>query len=228
MGNSEVGHMTLGAGRVVYQNFTRINKAITDGDFFTNTAFCEAIDQAVSTDRAIHVMGLLSAGGVHSHEDHINAMLELAVQRGATKVYLHATLDGRDCPPRSALFSLQKTQDLCDKLGVAKIISVIGRFYSMDRDNRWDRVKECHQLMTQGVAPFTATSAVNALDAAYARDENDEFVRATSICDGGKEPIKIEDGDVVISIAPEKLLMLWSTSTLMALSERWYQSLQAL
>jgi 2,3-bisphosphoglycerate-independent phosphoglycerate mutase len=200
MGNSEVGHMTLGAGRVVYQNFTRINKAITDGDFFTNTAFCEAIDQAISTDRAIHVMGLLSPGGVHSHEDHINAMLELAAQRGATKVYLHATLDGRDCPPRSALFSLQKTQDLCDKLGVAKIISVIGRFYSMDRDNRWDRVKECHQLMTQGVAPYTATSAVNALDAAYARDENDEFVRATSICDGGREPIKIEDGDVVISM----------------------------
>ena len=195
MGNSEVGHMTLGAGRVVYQNFTRINKAITDGDFFTNPVFCDAVDKAVANGKAVHIMGLLSAGGVHSHEDHINAMIELAAKRGASKIYLHASLDGRDCPPRSALASLQKTQALCEKLGVAKIVSVIGRFYSMDRDNRWDRVQEAYRLMTEGVAPFTATDPVSALEAAYARDENDEFVHGTSICDLGQSPIKLEDGD---------------------------------
>ena len=200
MGNSEVGHMTLGAGRVVYQNFTRINKAITDGDFFTNPVFCDAVDKAVANGKAVHIMGLLSGGGVHSHEDHINAMIELAAKRGANKIYLHASLDGRDCPPRSALASLQKTQALCEKLGVAKIVSVIGRFYSMDRDNRWDRVQEAYRLMTEGVAPFTATDPVSALEAAYARDENDEFVHGTSICEAGQSPIKLEDGDALISM----------------------------
>jgi len=200
MGNSEVGHMTLGAGRVVYQNFTRINKAITDGDFFTNPVFCDAVDKAVANGKAVHIMGLLSDGGVHSHEDHINAMIELAAKRGASKIYLHASLDGRDCPPRSALASLQKTQALCEKLGVAKIVSVIGRFYSMDRDNRWDRVQEAYRLMTEGVAPFTATNPVSALEAAYARDENDEFVHGTSICVAGETPIKLEDGDALISM----------------------------
>ena len=200
MGNSEVGHMTLGAGRVVYQNFTRINKAITDGDFFTNPVFCDAVDKAVANGKAVHIMGLLSGGGVHSHEDHINAMIELAAKRGANKIYLHASLDGRDCPPRSALASLQKTQALCEKLGVAKIVSVIGRFYSMDRDNRWDRVQEAYRLMTEGVAPFTATDPVSALEAAYARDENDEFVHGTSICDAGETLIKLENGDALISM----------------------------
>ena len=152
MGNSEVGHMTLGAGRVVYQNFTRINKAIADGDFFTNSVFCDAIDNAIKNDKAIHIIGLLSPGGVHSHEDHINAMLEMAVQRGAKKVYIHASLDGRDCPPRSATSSLEKTQALCQKLGTGKIASIIGRFYSMDRDNRWDRVEQAYRLMTEGYA----------------------------------------------------------------------------
>jgi 2,3-bisphosphoglycerate-independent phosphoglycerate mutase len=192
--------MTLGAGRVVYQNFTRINKAITDGDFFTNPVFCDAIDAAVSNGKAVHIMGLLSPGGVHSHEDHINAMLELAAGRGASKVYLHASLDGRDCPPRSAMSSLQKTQALCEKLGVAKIASVIGRFYSMDRDNRWDRVELAYRLMTEGQAPFAATDPMSALEAAYARDENDEFVGATSIFGEGETAVKIEDGDAVISM----------------------------
>ena len=128
MGNSEVGHMTLGAGRVVYQNFTRINKAISDGDFFTNPVYCDAIDKAQSTGNAVHIMGLLSPGGVHSHEDHINAMLEMAAQRGAENIYLHAFLDGRDCPPRSAQPSLEKTQALIEKLGVGKIASICGAF----------------------------------------------------------------------------------------------------
>lgn len=200
MGNSEVGHMTLGAGRVVYQNFTRINKAIAEGNFFTNPVYCDAIDTAVANDKAIHIMGLLSPGGVHSHEDHINAMLEMAAQRGASKIYIHASLDGRDCPPRSAMPSLLKTQALCDKLGVGKIVSIIGRFYSMDRDNRWDRVEKAYRLMTEGQAMYQATDVSSALDAAYARDENDEFVQATSIVGDGQQAVAIEDGDAVISM----------------------------
>ncbi|MGC6481426.1 MAG: 2,3-bisphosphoglycerate-independent phosphoglycerate mutase [Porticoccaceae bacterium] len=200
MGNSEVGHMTLGAGRVVYQNFTRINKAIADGDFFTNSVFCDAIDNAIKNDKAIHIIGLLSPGGVHSHEDHINAMLEMAVQRGAKKVYIHASLDGRDCPPRSATSSLEKTQALCHKLGAGKIASIIGRFYSMDRDNRWDRVEQAYRLMTEGYATHTATTAVAGLEAAYGRDENDEFVKATSIVADGETAVAIEDGDAIISM----------------------------
>ena len=198
MGNSEVGHMTLGAGRVVYQNFTRINKAISDGDFFTNTVFCEAIDKAVEAGKAVHIMGLLSPGGVHSHEDHINAMLKMAAQRGAAKIYIHASLDGRDCPPRSAQSSLEKTQALCDELGVGKIATVIGRFYSMDRDQRWDRVEQAYNLMVDGAAEFTASDPLNALQAAYERDENDEFVQATSIVEEGASAATIEDGDALI------------------------------
>ena len=200
MGNSEVGHMTLGAGRVVYQNFTRINKAIADGDFFSNPVFCEAIDGAVKNDKAVHIIGLLSPGGVHSHEDHINAMLEMAVQRGAKKVYIHASLDGRDCPPRSAQPSLEKTQALCDKLGTGKIASIIGRFFSMDRDNRWDRVEQAYRLMAEGHAAHTAPTAVAGLEAAYARDENDEFVQATAIVADGETAVAIEDGDAIISM----------------------------
>ena len=200
MGNSEVGHMTLGAGRVVYQNFTRINKAIADGDFFTNPVFCEAIDGAVRAGKAVHILGLLSPGGVHSHQDHINAMLELAARRGAQKVYIHASLDGRDCPPRSAKPSLEKTQALCDKLGVGRIASIVGRFYSMDRDNRWDRVEEAYRLITEGHSTYSASSAVSGLEAAYSRDENDEFVRATTIVGAGESAVTIEDGDALISM----------------------------
>ena len=200
MGNSEVGHMTLGAGRVVYQNFTRINKAIADGDFFTNPVFCEAIDGAVAADKAVHIVGLLSPGGVHSHESHINAMLEMAVQRGAKKVYIHASLDGRDCPPRSAKPSLEKTQALCDKLGTGNIANIIGRFFSMDRDNRWDRVEQAYRLMTEGHSHHTAPTAVAGLEAAYSRGENDEFVQSTAIVAEGETAVAIEDGDAIISI----------------------------
>ncbi|MDG1165385.1 MAG: 2,3-bisphosphoglycerate-independent phosphoglycerate mutase [Porticoccaceae bacterium] len=198
MGNSEVGHMTLGAGRVVYQNFTRINKAIADGDFYTNSIFCEAIDKAIATDNAVHIMGLLSPGGVHSHEDHINAMLELAAQRGAKEIYIHASLDGRDCPPRSAQSSLEKTQAICEKLGVGRIASIIGRFYSMDRDNRWDRVEHAYRLMTEGLGSHSANDPISALQAAYTRDENDEFVQATTIAGPGEDVAAIKDGDAVI------------------------------
>lgn len=198
MGNSEVGHMTLGAGRVVYQNFTRINKAIADGDFFENPVYCKAIDGAVSAGKAVHITGLLSPGGVHSHEDHILAMMEMAVKRGAEKVYLHAMLDGRDCPPRSAEPSLVKAQEKFAELGKGSIASVIGRFFALDRDNRWDRVQAAYDLIAEGKAEYTAASATEALSAAYERDENDEFVSATAITQADGSIVKVEDGDAII------------------------------
>ena len=198
MGNSEVGHMTIGAGRVIYQNFTRINKALDDGDFDSNPAYCDAIDDTVVNDKAVHIFGLLSKGGVHGHEDHINAMIELAVKRGSKRVYLHAFLDGRDCPPRSAKASLEKTHQLCKASGVAKIASVIGRFYAMDRDNRWERTSQAYRLITEGFADYCAKTPMDALDIAYARGENDEFVSATCICEEGATPTVLDDGDAVI------------------------------
>lgn len=198
MGNSEVGHMTLGAGRVVYQNFTRINKAIADGDFFENPVYCKAIDGAVSAGKAVHITGLLSPGGVHSHEDHILAMMEMAVKRGAEKVYLHAMLDGRDCPPRSAEPSLVKAQEKFAELGKGSIASVIGRFFALDRDNRWDRVQAAYDLIAEGKAEYTAASATEALSAAYERDENDEFVSATAITQADGSIVKVENGDAII------------------------------
>ena len=198
MGNSEVGHMTIGAGRVIYQNFTRINKALDDGDFNSNPAYCDAIDDTVVNDKAVHIFGLLSKGGVHGHEDHINAMIELAVKRGSKRVYLHAFLDGRDCPPRSAKASLEKTHQLCKASGVAKIASVIGRFYAMDRDNRWERTSQAYRLITEGFADYCAKTPMDALDTAYARGENDEFVSATCICEEGATPTVLDDGDAVI------------------------------
>ncbi len=193
MGNSEVGHMNLGAGRVVYQNYTRINKAISDGELYTNKALAAAMDEAVVSNKAVHLLGLLSPGGVHSHEDHLIALLDMAREKGVKKVYVHAILDGRDTPPRSAEPSLQKITDHCASVGNAAIATVVGRFYAMDRDNRWDRVEKAYDAMT-GTAAFTAETAVDALKAAYERDENDEFVGATQIGDEGR----IADGDAII------------------------------
>ena len=194
MGNSEVGHMTLGAGRVVYQNFTRINKAIKDGDFFTNPAYTAAVDKAVANDRAVHIMGLLSDGGVHSHDDHIVAMATLAAQRGAKAVYIHAFTDGRDTAPRSAETPLARLTQVCDALGTARIASLSGRYFAMDRDNRWDRVQPVYDLITQGKAKYQADNGLAGLAAAYARDENDEFVAPTLI----GAPAPMQDGDALI------------------------------
>jgi len=199
MGNSEVGHMNIGAGRIVYQNFTRISKSIADGDFFENQALCNAIDTAVAADKAVHITGLLSPGGVHSHEEHIFALLEMAVKRGAKKVYLHPILDGRDMPPRSAEPSLKAAEDKLAELGTGAIAAVFGRYYAMDRDNRWDRVRKAYDAMTLGQAEYTADSALAALEAAYNRDENDEFVSATVITGADGQPVAtINDGDVMI------------------------------
>lgn len=195
MGNSEVGHMNLGAGRVVYQELTRITKSIQDGDFFTNEAIVTAVDKAVAANKAVHIMGLLSPGGVHSHEDHIHAMVELAARQGAKEVYVHAFLDGRDTPPRSAESSIEKLDAVLKEKGIGRIASLIGRYYALDRDNRWDRVEAAYNLIVDGKAEFTAATAVEGLNAAYARDENDEFVKATSI---GAEAVTLNDGDALV------------------------------
>ncbi|MEF1288475.1 2,3-bisphosphoglycerate-independent phosphoglycerate mutase [Vibrio sp. M260118] len=198
MGNSEVGHTNIGAGRVVYQDLTRITKSIADGEFAETAALVEAIDAAVKAEKAVHIMGLMSPGGVHSHEDHIYAAVEMAAARGAEKIYLHCFLDGRDTPPRSAENSLKRFDELFSKLGKGRVASLIGRYYAMDRDNNWDRVQVAYDLLTQAKAEFTFDSAVAGLEAAYARDENDEFVKATAIKAEGQEDAAIVDGDAVI------------------------------
>ena len=198
MGNSEVGHMAMGAGRIIYQNHTRITKAIEDKDFFQNAALCSAVDEAVNENKSVHIFGLLSPGGVHSHEDHIHAMVDLAAQRGASSVYVHAFLDGRDTPPRSAKASLQKLSDKFTTLGCGRIASIIGRYYAMDRDNRWDRVEKAYNMLTLAEADFTAATAVEALEQAYSREENDEFVQATLVGNNNESPAIIQDGDAVI------------------------------
>lgn len=179
MGNSEVGHVNLGAGRIVYQDLTRLDKAIADGDFFANPVLTAAVDKAVAAGKAVHIMGLLSPGGVHSHDEHILAMIKLAAQRGAKAVYLHAFLDGRDTPPRSAEAPLQRCRDAFAALGVGRIASLIGRYYAMDRDNRWDRVQLAYDLLTAAKGDSVAEDAIAGLQAAYQRGENDEFVRPT-------------------------------------------------
>ena len=194
MGNSEVGHVNLGAGRIVYQDFTRISKAISDGDFFKNPTLVQSVDSAIEKNGAVHIMGLLSPGGVHSHEDHILAMIKLAEQRGAKKVYVHAFLDGRDTPPRSAKHSLETLEAHFSETQSGKVASLIGRYYAMDRDNRWDRVEAAYNMLTLGQSEYTADTASQGLDNAYSRDENDEFVKSTII----GEAAKVEDNDTLI------------------------------
>lgn len=194
MGNSEVGHMNLGAGRVVYQDLTRITKAIADGDFLKNAALSEVVDKAIQQQKAVHIMGLLSAGGVHSHEDHILAMAEMAAKQGAQHIYIHAFLDGRDTPPKSAEDSLNKLNEHLAKLGKGRIATMIGRYYAMDRDNRWERVQAAYELIVDHQAEYIAEDAISALQAAYERGESDEFVKATRI--GDIAPVN--DGDAVI------------------------------
>ena len=194
MGNSEVGHMNLGAGRIVYQDLTRVDAAIEDGSFFTNAelhAACAAVNASGGT---LHVLGLLSPGGVHSHEQHIFAMLELAQRAGVAKVAVHAFLDGRDTPPQSAEASLRALQQHCAALGNASIASVCGRYYAMDRDKRWDRVLRAWNAVVDADGEQSAPDALTALQMAYARGENDEFVLPT-VLDGA---LPMRDGDAVV------------------------------
>ena len=194
MGNSEVGHMNLGAGRIVYQDLTRIDAAIRDGSFFDNAELLAACDAVNANGGTLHVFGLLSPGGVHSHEDHLFAMLRLATRRGVQRVAVHAFLDGRDTPPRSAESSLRAAQALCSELGSARIASVSGRYYAMDRDQRWDRVQRAYDAIALARSEHHASDGMAALEAAYARGENDEFVAPTVIGDGAP----MRDGDAVV------------------------------
>lgn len=200
MGNSEVGHLNLGSGRVVYQEFTRLSRSIKTGSFFANMTLTDAVDLAVSNGKAVHLMGLLSPGGVHSHEEHIHAMAKLAVERGAERLYIHAFLDGRDMPPQSAQPSIEKMQQVLAELGKGSIASIVGRYFAMDRDKRWDRVQKAYDLLTQGKAEFQAKDPVTGLEMAYARGETDEFVKATAILQANGKPVRMEEGDVLISM----------------------------
>lgn len=198
MGNSEVGHLHLGAGRLLPQDFTRINAALASGDFENNPVFCEAIDQAVAEDKAVHIIGLLSPGGVHSHEDHIHAVTKLCFMRSAERVYVHGFLDGRDTLPKSAMASIGEMEAVFNQADYGRLASLIGRFYAMDRDNRWKRVEKAYSLIVNGKAEHYCTNALEALMQAYERGETDEFVKATAIVPEWEEPVRIEDGDVVI------------------------------
>lgn len=185
MGNSEVGHMTLGAGRVIYQDLTLINNAIADQSFFSNQVLLDALNIAKRNNKAVHILGLLSPGRIHSHEQHIAAMVKMAEQQHISKIYVHAFLDGRDTPPQSAKNSILLLEPY--------LASIMGRFYAMDRDNRSERTEAALKLLTKGQAAYTATSAIEGLEMAYARGETDEFVQATKL-----KNVNIEAGDVVI------------------------------
>lgn len=198
MGNSEVGHMNLGAGRVVYQSLTRIDKDIEKGSFYENPTLNQAVEKAIAADTSVHILGLMSPGGIHSHEDQIMAMIKLATHRGANKVYLHAFLDGRDTPPRSALHSLKRAEKTLLESGKGRIASICGRFYAMDRDKRWDRVRSAYEMLTEAKAHFKFRNVTDALNAAYERNETDEFVQATLVGDENSNLATINDGDVVV------------------------------
>lgn len=197
MGNSEVGHLNIGAGRIVYQELTRITKSIADGDFFTNESLVKAMENAKKTDGALHLMGLLSDGGVHSHIDHLKGLLEFAKKAGVQNVYVHAFMDGRDVPPSSGKEFIEKTEAMMAEVGVGKIATVSGRYYAMDRDNRWERVELAYNAMVLGQGE-TANSATEAIEKSYHDDKTDEFVLPTVIEKDGNPVAKIKNGDSVI------------------------------
>ena len=194
MGNSEVGHLNIGAGRIVYQELTRINKSIRDGDFFTNPVLLDAMKQAKQSK--LHLIGLVSEGGVHSSQEHLHALCDLAQQQGVEHVFIHAFTDGRDCDPKSGLGFVQQLENKL-KTSVGKIASVIGRYYAMDRDNRWDRVKKAYDLLVHGIGE-KSSSAVDSIKAQYAKNSTDEFLEPTVIVEKGEPIAKIEAGDVVL------------------------------
>ena len=197
MGNSEVGHTNIGAGRIVYQDFTRITKSIEDGDFFEKKEFLDAIENCKKHNSKLHLYGLLSDGGVHSHNTHLYALLELAKNKGLKDVYIHCFFDGRDVPPDSALGYVKELENKIVEIGCGKIASVMGRYYAMDRDNRWERVKLAYDAMVLGRG-LIAKSAVEAVTESYARKEFDEFVKPTVIMDGDKPVATISENDSII------------------------------
>lgn len=197
MGNSEVGHLNIGAGRIVYQSLTRITKAIEDGEIFENEALNKAVDNSVNNDSTLHLIGLLSPGGVHSHIDHLKGLLKLAKQKGAKKVFVHAFLDGRDVAPGSAKQYAAEIEDYMKEIGVGKLASVSGRYYAMDRDKRWERVQLAYNALVLGKGE-TANSALEAIEKSYHDNKTDEFVLPTVIVEDGKPLTTIQNKDSVI------------------------------
>ena len=197
MGNSEVGHLNMGAGRIIYQELTRITKSIQDGDFFENPALLSAVENCKKYDSALHIMGLLSTGGVHSHIEHTFALLELAKRNGLSKVYVHAFLDGRDTPPTSGKGFLKELEEKMAELGVGKVATVNGRFYAMDRDKRWERVTEAYKALVLGEGK-KYSSVAECIDDSYANDVTDEFVLPSVITENGEPIATIKENDSVI------------------------------
>ena len=203
-GNSEVGHMNLGAGRVLYQDSTRISSELANREFYKNEALVNAVKAANELGGNVHIMGLLSDGGVHSHQDHIEAMCHSALVHGAKNVFVHCFLDGRDTPPKSADKYINRFRDYINKLnahyesGRVQIASIIGRYYAMDRDNRWDRVQKAYELMTEGKADRLSTRADGAVQAAYKARETDEFISPTTVIGRDEVPYTVEDNDALI------------------------------
>ena len=197
MGNSEVGHLNMGAGRIVYQELTRITKEIQDGTFFENKALLDAVNNCKKKDSSLHFFGLLSDGGVHSHNTHLYGLLELAKRNGLEKVYVHCFLDGRDTPPESGKGYAEDLEAEMAKIGVGKIASVTGRYYAMDRDNNYDRVQKAYIALTKGEG-LTAVSGPAGIQASYDREETDEFVKPTVVVENGAPVATIQDGDSVI------------------------------
>lgn len=197
MGNSEVGHLNMGAGRIVYQDLTKITKAIMDGDFFENPALLKAVQNAVNNDKKLHLYGLVSTGGVHSHTTHLYALLKLAKEKGVKETYVHCFLDGRDTDPMSGAGFVSELQAEMDKLGYGKIASVCGRYYAMDRDNNWDRVEKAYNMLTLGEGE-TCENAIDGIKASYENGVTDEFVLPTCVVEKGKPVALIEKGDSII------------------------------
>ena len=197
MGNSEVGHMNMGAGRIIYQELTKITKAIDDGDFFENKALLAACENAKKNGTALHLMGLVSDGGVHSHITHIYGILELAKRQGLDKVYVHCFLDGRDTPPASGKEYVEQLEAKMKEIGVGEVASVSGRYYAMDRDNRWDRVEKAYAALTRGEGD-TAASATEGIQASYDKEVTDEFVVPFVVTKDGAPVATVKDGDSVI------------------------------
>ncbi len=197
MGNSEVGHLNMGAGRIVYQELTRITKEIQDGDFFKNSALMDAVNNAKEKNSALHLFGLLSDGGVHSHNTHLYGLLELAKRNGLEKVYVHCFLDGRDTPPASGKDYVAELVEKMSEIGVGKVASVMGRYYAMDRDNRWDRVEKAYNAMVKGEG-IAANDGVSAVAASYEDGKTDEFVIPAVVMENGVPVATIKDNDSVI------------------------------
>ena len=202
IGNSEVGHLNIGSGRIIYQSLTRISKSITDGDFFTNPVLVKVMDEVKASGKALHLLGLLSDGGVHSHITHIIALLEMAKKHGLTKIYVHAFLDGRDVPPQSALTYVEQLEAAMAEIGVGKIATVSGRYYAMDRDKRWERLAKAYATVVQGEGP-KAASAIQGIQASYEAGVTDEFVVPFTV-EGVDGCINAGDGVIFANFRPDR------------------------